>query len=129
MRRSSFLIAAAVILSLAAPAAAHHSSAMFDHTKEIELKGEIKEFQFTTPHAWIQVNVPGARGKVVEWSIEAATPSSLMRAGIKKSSLKPGDKVTVKAHPLRDGRPGASMVTIIKADGTVLDPRGGKSGY
>ena len=48
-----------------------------------------------------------------------------MRSGIKPGSLKPGDKITVKAWPLKDGRPAGAAVNITKADGTVLEPRRG----
>lgn len=109
------------IMGLSAPAAqAHHSTAPFDLTKEIEVKGTIKEVQWTNPHAWIQVNVPNENGAMVEWSFETEGPNVLTRAGIYRNTLVPGDVVTVKGHPLKDGRPGASMVTVEKADGSVL---------
>ena len=56
------------------------------------------------------------------WSFETRNASSLLRSGIRKSSLVAGDKVTVSGHPLRDGRPGAELIVITKADGTVLKP-------
>lgn len=97
---------------------------MFDSSKEITVQGTVKDFQYTNPHSWLVVSVPDASGKVTDWSFEAEGPSSLLRAGIKKSSLPAGEKVTVKGHPLRDGRPGASLMNVTKADGTVLNPRG-----
>ena len=97
---------------------------MFDGTKTATLQGTVKEFQYTNPHSWLVVNVPDAAGKVTEWSFEAEGPSTLLRSGIKRSSLMPGDKVTVRGHPLKDGRPGAGLVDVTKADGTVLNPRG-----
>jgi hypothetical protein len=115
----------ALVLASAGAAFAHHSGAMFDGTKEVSLQGTVKEFQYTNPHSWLVVNVPDASGKVTEWSFEAEGPSTLLRAGIKKSSLMPGDKVTVKGHPLKDGRPGANLMNVVKADGTYLSPRGG----
>jgi DNA/RNA endonuclease YhcR with UshA esterase domain len=104
-------------------AQAHHSTAPFDLTKEVEVKGTIKEVQWTNPHAWIQVNVPKADGAMVEWSFETEGPNVLTRAGIFRNTLKPGDVVTVKGHPLKDGRPGASMITVEKDDGSVLSLR------
>jgi hypothetical protein len=114
--------ASALLFSGAGVAFAHHSGAMFDSTKEVSLAGTVKEFQYTNPHSWLVVNIPDASGKVTEWSFEAEGPSTLLRSGIKKSSLMPGDKVTVKGHPLKDGRPGAGLVSVTKADGTVLTP-------
>jgi hypothetical protein len=115
----------ALFIASSGAALAHHSGAMFDSSKEVSLAGTVKEFQYTNPHSWLVVNVPDARGKVTEWSFEAEGPSTLLRAGIKKSSLTPGDKVTVKGHPLKDGRPGAGLVSVTKADGTMLNPRPG----
>ncbi len=113
--------AGACILTLISTGAlAHHSAAPFDMNKEVEIKGMIKEVQWTNPHAWIQVNVPGNNGAVTEWSFETEGPNVLTRAGIYRNTLMPGDKVTVKAHPLKDGRPGATMISIEKADGSVL---------
>jgi hypothetical protein len=114
--------ASALLLSAAGAASAHHSGAMFDRTKEVSLVGTVKEFQYTNPHSWLVVNIPDASGKVTEWSFEAEGPSTLLRSGIKRSSLMPGDKVTVKGHPLKDGRPGAGLMSVTKADGTVLNP-------
>jgi hypothetical protein len=119
------LSAGLLALASAGAALAHHSGAMFDANKEVSLQGTVKEFQYTNPHSWLVVNVPDANGKVTEWSFEAEGPSTLLRAGIKKSSLQPGDKVTVKGHPLKDGRPGAGLINVTKADGTVLSPRPG----
>ncbi len=118
------LSACSLLLSAASAASAHHSGAMFDPTKEVSLQGTVKEFQYTNPHSWLVVSIPDATGKLVDWSFEAEGPSTLLRSGIKKSSLMPGDKVTVKGHPLKDGRPGAGLMLVTKADGTVLNPRG-----
>jgi hypothetical protein len=67
--------------------------------------------------------VTGPDGKSVEWGFEAEGPSSLLRAGIKAKSFVPGEKITVVGHPMRDGRPAGSLVSVTKADGTVLSPR------
>ena len=106
------------------PAYAHHSGAMFDSGKEVVLIGTIKEFQYTNPHSWIQILVPRESGGEVEWSIETAAPIVLLRAGIRPTSLKPGDKVTLRTHPLKDGGAGGNLIDVKKEDGTVLSTRG-----
>ncbi len=114
------LIAAAVaVLGVAAPAFAHHSFAMFDSSKTMTLVGTVKEFQWTNPHTWIQVNVP-TNGKVVEWSIEGGSPNGLARRGWKSSIMKPGDKITVVISPMKDGSNGGSLKTVTLPDGKVL---------
>jgi hypothetical protein len=116
--------AAAVACLTILPASAHHSGAMFDSGKEVVLVGTIKEFQYTNPHSWIQILVPREGGGEVEWSIETAAPIVLLRAGIRPTSLRPGDRVTLRTHPLKDGGPGGNLIDVKKADGTVLSTRG-----
>ena len=102
---------AAVALA-AAPAVAHHSFAMFNSQKTMLLDGTIKEFQWTNPHAWIQIMVKDpVSGKDIEWSVEATSPNGLGRQGWSRSSLKPGDKAQINVHPLKDGTPGGSLMT------------------
>ena len=102
---------------------AHHSGAMFDMTKTFTVQGTVREFQYTNPHSWLQVLVVSPDGKTVEWGFETEGPSTLLRVGIKSKTFLPGDKVTVVAHPMRDGRPAGSWVSATKADGTVYNLR------
>jgi Family of unknown function (DUF6152) len=99
---------------------AHHSAIGYDRNADVELMGTVREFQYTNPHSWLFVQVMDKAGQTVDWGFEAEGPSTLLRAGIKVSLLKPGEKVTVKGHPLKDGRPAALLVSVTKADGSVL---------
>lgn len=116
--RKKLLLVCGVFLAL--PALAHHSAAMFDHAKTVTLQGTVKEFQYTNPHSWLIVMVPDPAGQSVEWGFEAEGPSTLLRVGIKAQTFQPGDKVTVVANPMKDGRPAGSWVTVTKADGKVF---------
>jgi hypothetical protein len=89
--------------------------------KEVTLKGAVKEFVFVNPHVSILVTVTDAKGQAVDWSIEAASTQQLVRAGWRKSTIKFGDVVTIVGRPLRDGRPGAVLVRMTLADGTVME--------
>ena len=104
--RQRLLLAAAGAAALAAlPATAHHSFAMFDQTKQMTLNGTVHEFQWTNPHAFIELDVPsGARTQ--RWAIELNSPNNLTRQGWKRNSLKAGEKISVRIAPLRDGHPG-----------------------
>jgi hypothetical protein len=113
------LLAAAAALTAAPAAFAHHSFAMFDNNKSVELKGTVREFQWTNPHSWIQLTVM-ENGQATEYSIEGGSPNGLARRGWKRTSLKPGDQVTVTVHPLKDGTKGGSFVKAVKADGSTL---------
>ena len=115
----------AVLVLGAAPALAHHSFAMFDRGREVSVTGTVKDFQYTNPHSWVIVLVPGDDGQTVEWGFESEGPSTLLRNGIKRSSILPGEKVTARAYPMRDGRPAGSLISITKADGSILAFRKG----
>ena len=112
-------LAGLAMLATAGSALAHHSFAMFDNTKEVTAVGVVKSFQWTNPHTWLQVEVTGADGKTVEWSLEGGSPGILSRNGWKRTSVKPGDKVTVIFYPLRDGKPGGSFLEVKTPDGKV----------
>ncbi len=114
--------ALAVVAALATPAFAHHSIAMFDFTKEVELTGVVKEFQYTNPHSWLIVTVTNEDGTTTDWGFEAEGPSTLIRRGIGRNTLPVGMEVTVRGRPMKDGRPAAAWVDVTLPDGTVLDP-------
>ena len=103
---------AAIGLSLAGPALAHHAFAMFDTSREVMLDGTVKEFQWTNPHTWVQLLVKDSAGKEVEWSIEGSSPNNLARFGWTRNSLRTGDHVQAVIHPLKDGSIGGSLVKI-----------------
>jgi Family of unknown function (DUF6152) len=122
MRKLVAITMGAMVLgSVAAPA--HHSGAMFDREKIVTFTGVVKEFDYANPHTWLYVTVTEDNGAETVWAVETEGPSALMRAGIRKSSLMPGDKVTVQTNPLRDGRPAGAWLAVTKADGTRLMPR------
>src|SRR6266508_3052201 len=93
------MIAASVLIP--APGRAHHSAAMFDDTQVRELKGVVKELQWTNPHVWLQITVD-EKGAKKEWSVEAGSPNTLSRTGWRSTSFKPGDAVTVRINPMKD---------------------------
>jgi hypothetical protein len=116
------LLSAVCLLALltAIPAAAHHSMAGFDRTKTVSLVGTVKQFKWANPHSWIEMEVPDSKGGVATWNVEMTSPAVLIRAGWKSSLLKPGDKVTVMAHPQQSGEPGGIFVSVTLGDGRTL---------
>jgi hypothetical protein len=113
-------IAAAALAGAGGPALAHHSFAMFDREREVVLTGVVKEFQWTNPHTWLQLNVAGPQGATTEWSIEGLSTGTLSRQGWKPRSFKPGDRVTVKIYPMKDGSAGGSFIGATLPDGSTL---------
>lgn len=108
------------LILIAAPVAAHHSFAMFDRAHSIRITGTIKEFQWVNPHSWVQIMAP-YQGKIAEWGIEGRSPNVLARRGWTRSTLKPGDKVTLTIYPLKNGKPGGAIIEVRFADGRILN--------
>lgn len=107
--------------SLALPALAHHSFAMFDQTKQMSVQGTVKEFQWTNPHAFIRVEAT-VSGSTDVWEVELNSPNNLKRQGWNSQSVKTGDKVTVVLNPLRElaKHKGGLFVAVTLPDGSVL---------
>lgn len=119
MRRSHTSTAVALACGAvlcAMPAPAHHSFAMFDTQKQVTLSGTVREFQWTNPHSWLQVQVPQGAASV-EYSIELGSPNSMSRRGWRRTTFKPGDKVTVVINPMRDGASGGALVYALDEQG------------
>jgi hypothetical protein len=93
---------------------------MFDTTKKISLTGSVSSFEWTNPHAYIEVDVPQEGGGTKHWSVEMGSPSIIMQSGWKYNVLKAGDKITVEINPLRNGDPGGLLIQAKLADGRVL---------
>jgi hypothetical protein len=105
--KTTALVAAAAIVSLAGTALAHHSFAMFDQEHPIELTGTVKEFKFTSPHTFILLEVKNGEETEV-WNLEGAAPGGLQRDGWSAKTLPPGTQLKMTIDPLRSGAPGGS---------------------
>ena len=116
---------AAFIVIAVATANAHHSATMFEQTKTITVEGVVKEFQYSNPHSWLLVDVKDKTGKVTTWGFEAEGPSTLQRAGIRRSEFPVGTRVTMTGRPMKDGTPAAIWVLAVRGDGKRFDPREG----
>jgi len=97
---------AALSMVAAGATVAHHSFAVFfDDSRQVTIKGAVKSFRFTNPHATIVLDAAEAGGAVREWRVETNAPVVLQRRGWNRTSLKPGDRVTIEGWPARDGKP------------------------
>ena len=122
MKALRLAFACVLAIASAAPAVAHHSFAAFDRDRQITLTGVVREFQWSNPHAWIQVVVTDEKGRTAEWGLECGSPNMMARTGWKRTTLKPGDRIVAVANPLKDGKPNASLVRITLPDGRDLGP-------
>ena len=110
-------------LWIAGSAYAHHSMAGFDRTKNVTIAGTVKQFKWANPHSWIEMEVSNDKGGVEIWNVEMTSPAVLIRAGWKSTTVKPGDKVSIIAHPLQSGDPGGIFVSLTLPDGQTLTDR------
>jgi hypothetical protein len=107
-------------LFMSVPVLAHHSTAAYDYAKAVDLSGTVSAFQWTNPHMFIHVQVPDATGASSEWDVECGTPNINVRHGWKQSDVKPGEKVTMKIHPMRDGTKAGTLMILTLPNGKIL---------
>jgi Family of unknown function (DUF6152) len=107
-RKLSALIGAAVLLASGQQARSHHSFAVFDIYHPIELSGTVQAFKFVSPHAFIFLEVKDGVGNATVWTLEGASPSTLIRDGWSSQTLKSGDQIMLSIDPLRSGSPGGA---------------------
>lgn len=106
--------------AFASVAMAHHSTSAYDYSKTENLVVTVKEFKWTNPHIFLLAKGTDRSGKAATWSIECGTPNINVRHGWKKDDLRLGDKIQVAIHPMRDGTPGGTLITVKLADGRTL---------
>ena len=102
-------------------AGAHHSTTEFDYTRQVTIKGTVKEVQWTNPHSYIQLIVDGEGGEKIQWSVEIGSPSLNVNMGWRKTSVKAGDVVTMNLAPARNGKPYGTLRVLTFADGQQLE--------
>jgi hypothetical protein len=96
---------------------------MFDVSRNVTYRGIVKEYQWRNPHSYIVITV-GADAKdlstVGTWDIEASSINLMLGEGWTRTTYKPGDPITVVAHPKKNGSKGALLFYAIKPDGMRL---------
>ena len=126
-----FLLAAA-LLSISGLMFAHHGSGIsYDMSKSASMEGTVTEFQWRNPHVYVMYDVKDAQGKVVNWGAETHSPIVCEEQdGWTKSTLKPGDKVTVTVFPSKIGSARGLLAKIALNGKVILDDtrRGGQPG-
>jgi len=119
--RTLVFAALALAVSFGVPRAAfaHHSASMFDATRVVETTATVKELQWKAPHIWLQV-VADDKGAKKEWSLEGGSPNTLSRSGWKPSTFRPGDSVTVRFNPMKDGSAAGMFIGAKFNDGRTI---------
>lgn len=119
MKARSIFVSAGVI-AVTLPALAHHSGAMFESERTLTMSGHVTHFDYVNPHSWLYVNVENEDGTITEWGFELDAPPRLRRLGVSPRFWEPGDAITLKTRPLKDGRPAGFLVGAINEDGATF---------
>lgn len=103
------------------PVEAHHSFAMFDKSKSVSTEAVVKRVDWRNPHVFLYVDITDSEGRTKEYTIECNSVNLLMREGWKHNTLKPGDRVSLKFAPLRNGTAGGLLETITLPNGKQIN--------
>ena len=120
--KAAILPVMALLVVAPAIAFAHHSFAMFNRDQTMSVTGMVKDYEWANPHVWIHVMVSDEKGVPREWGFEMQSIAQDSRAGWRPDSVKPGDKITVEFHPLKDGTRGGQLASAVLANGARLGP-------
>jgi hypothetical protein len=112
--------AALCVLWVVTVAHAHHSHGNYGD-EFIDLQGTVKEVHLLNPHSWVYLEVRNAGGQIQTWALEATNRIGLERIGVTADTLKAGDAIKVRCHPLRDGSRGCLLGFVKTKDGSVKD--------
>lgn len=113
------------LMTFASVAFAHHGTANYDTSKTVTVKGAVTDFQFINPHVLISMDGKDETGKTEKWQGELTSPNRLSRAGWTKSSVKPGDALTISGYPSKSGSPEIWIQKVTLASGEDLPTGGG----
>ena len=120
MNRRAFLTAGAGVLFGARLAYAHHSTAMYDMANPVTVKGTVKRFEWTNPHAFIYLEVKDDKGAATEWEIELMSLNHLRSYGWIRTTVKPGDTIAATGGAARSGAPSMIAGVVELPDGRKI---------
>ena len=128
---NSTSLLAALVITVASPAWAHHSFAMYDMTQTKSATGRLIRFVPGANHAQLHFELIDATGRTVMkdgkpsvMGVETASAAQLARQGVTVDEFPIGTVITVAYHPLRDGRPLGALAGELIRCGREL-PKGG----
>jgi len=115
--RYGFGLLILMALAMVSTALAHHSFAVYDHTRTLTLNGKVTKFQWTNPHAFLEMDVRDDKGAVKHYALECTSINMMQRLGWRSNLVKAGDQVKAIAAPLLSGQPGGLLLEVTLANG------------
>jgi len=122
-KRTTICLLALVLLTSAVSVLAHHGNAAFDSNNKVTVKGTVTEWFWANPHCFLKFDVKDEHGEVIHWVAETSNPPDMINAGWSKTSLKPGDQVTVTMIAAKNGKPIGRVQQVVFANGKILGTR------
>jgi hypothetical protein len=123
MKLSMFCSLTVFLLAFSGPTFAHHGSGIsYILNKNLTMEGTVTEFQWRNPHVYIMFDAKDAQGNVVNWGAETHSPIVCENEdGWTKSTLKPGDKITISVYPSKIGTPRGLLAKIVFNGKVIID--------
>ena len=120
MRRSAtaVLIMVMAFTVFGGVVSAHHGRAGYSESVST-VKGTVTSVEWKNPHVFINFDVKDDKGTVVHWIGELSSPSTMLAAGMSRTTLKPGDEIVVKGKSGQNGAP-LSLIDSIVKDGKPI---------
>ena len=85
-----------------APLSSHHSfAAHYFEEQSLTITGDLVQFDYRSPHAWVHVMAPDENGTMRRYAAEWSNPNRLVQQGITKDTLRAGDRVVIVGSPGR----------------------------
>lgn len=102
MKRLLVALLAAAACAFGTQAYAHHSfGATYIEDQSVTIEGELVHVLLRNPHSFVHVMVKEKNGSVVRYAVEWRGAAQLLRQGVTRETLKPGDYVIISGAPGR----------------------------
>jgi uncharacterized protein DUF6152 len=122
--RTKMLVLVALIAGLlftSGALVAHHGAAAFDMSKPIVLKDAmITQLVWINPHPLIKADYKDEKGDVQHWTMEMGSIPSSQLIGWTRTTLKPGDVVTLYVWQAKTKATVGRFNKVVLADGTIM---------
>ncbi len=117
------VVASGVLMAGGALQAHHSLAGVYEMNKEAEKTGAVTTVKFTNPHGSLTIAVKNADGTTTDWTFTLGSATSLAQRGVGKTgpnALHPGDNISVKFIPARNGSPLGFLKSVTMPDGRVV---------
>lgn len=111
------------VLGVCLPMSAHHGNAAYDMTEVVMKDVTVTEFAWANPHCIMEFDAKDEKSKVAHWAAELGSPSAIGLVGWTKTSVMPGDVITVYIHRSKTNNPVGRITRIVLPDGSTLPRR------